>query len=271
MPDFVERLVGLGAEGPTLAGFDFPIGLPAAYGAKTGFAGFLEALPAFGIGEWDRFFEVAITKEEIRLQRPFYPAKPGKTSLAHLLDSHGVETVAAITRQCERGGGGLTPAGCMFWTLGAKQVGKAALHGWKNVIRPARWDGGKLWPFDGDLSALAQAGGLTLAETYPGDAYGQLGLSFKGLSKRRQEDRMGLAPQILAWAEKRRIILDPALSATIMAGSPDDAGADDGFDAVIGLLAMIAVVSGERPDGAPPDDAIRRWEGWILGRRGSTT
>lgn len=265
VPDFVDRLIALGAEAPTLAGFDFPIGLPARYGAKTGFPDFRAALASFGIAPWERFFEVAATQAEISARRPFYPARPGGTALRHLLDGHGVATVAEITRLCERGGPGLPPAGCMFWTMGAKQVGKGALHGWRHVIAPALRRGAKLWPFDGDLPGLA-GGGLTLAETYPGDAYGQIGLSLKGLSKARLADRQSLAPVILAWASRRGLVLDDGLVQAIETGFPPDFGIDNGFDAVIGLLAIIAVVSGERPDGAPTNTAVRRWEGWILGR-----
>ena len=69
--DFVERWLFEGRS--VLAGFDFPIGVPAAFGRKTGFANFVETLPAFGSGEWNRFFEVAERPEDISLRRPFYP------------------------------------------------------------------------------------------------------------------------------------------------------------------------------------------------------
>ena len=40
---------------------------------------------------------------------------------------------------------------------------------------------------------------------------------------------------------------------------------DDRFDALVGLLGMLSVVLGNRPDGAPGDEPTRI-EGWILGQ-----
>jgi hypothetical protein len=42
---------------------------------------------------------------------------------------------------------------------------------------------------------------------------------------------------------------------------------EDRFDAVMGVLGMIAVVRGELEVGIPEGDGVRRVEGWILGRR----
>ena len=51
---------------------------------------------------------------------------------------------------------------------------------------------------------------------------------------------------------------------------PDGFGADapgeDRFDSVIGLLGLIGVLEGIRPDYVPEDPWIRRWEGWVLGQ-----
>lgn len=38
------------------------------------------------------------------------------------------------------------------------------------------------------------------------------------------------------------------------------------FDAVAGLLSMLAVVGGERESGPPEDAVVRKVEGWILGQ-----
>ncbi len=261
----VARLVALAGGGSTLAAFDFPIGFPAAFGAQTGYSGFPSALDAVGRGDWPEIFAVAASPGEVGPRRPFYPARPGGTRLAHLLDGHGVATVAALVRACERPGPESGAAGCMFWTLGANQVGKAALHGWREVIGPAQRQGAALWPFDGDLGVLAAQGRLVLAESYPGDGYGQLG--FKIRKKGDRALRAALAPHFTAWAEERGIAFDGRLSTALAAGFPPGAGNDDGFDAVVGLLAALAVVRGER-DAAPPlTDDLRRWEGWILGKR----
>lgn len=268
---FVADLFARGAAGPLLAGFDFPIGLPAGFARRTGLSDFLAALASFGAGDWDDFYKVAEHAVEIGLHRPFYPLRPGPkgtVSRRHLFDALGVTGMGDLARRCERGGEGTRAASPMFWTLGAAAVGKAALCGWKDVVAPARRQGARIWPFDGDLADLAGAVPVTLAETYPGDAIGQIGLSLKGRSKRRRTDRQALGSALLAWAGERHIGLDEALSATIADGFGPACGFDNGFDAVIGLCAMIAVAEGERDDGAPDQDDIRRWEGWILGRRG---
>ncbi len=265
---YVDDLLSRPVDGPTLAGFDFPIGLPVAYGRRTGFAGFLDALPAFGKGEWSEFYEVAKRPAEVSRARPFYPAAPGGSSRQHLLDGHDVADFASLTRGCERGGPGRKAAGCLFWTLGSNQVGKAMMTGWREVVVPARHRGAHLWPFDGTLVDLAGQGGLTLAETYPADVYGFLGAAFRpGESKRRQSDRTSKAPALLGWAARARVELAPALRTAIVDGfGPVDKGGDR-FDAVVGLFGMIAVVDGIRPDGYPVDDDTLGWEGWILGRQ----
>lgn len=264
---FVEALVRLGRAAPTLAGFDMPLGVPLAYGASTGADGFKEALAGFGPG----FYEVATTPDEIGPGRPFYPARPGGAKRRHLIEGHGAPSFAALTRRCERGGRGLKPAGSLFWTLGAAQVGKAALVGWRHVLRPALERGAQLWPFDGDLPELAARGGLTLAETYPADGYARLGAAFgRRESKRRQADRAGKAIALEAWATGAGIVLAPALRAAIREGfGPEDRGGDR-FDAAVGLLAMLDVVRDASSAQAPRDEAVRRWEGWILGRPSDT-
>ena len=264
---FLDDLFARAADGPTLAGFDFPIGFPARYGASTPYPGFLAALDAIGRGAWPEIFEVADGPDDVGPLRPFYPRRPGAARLRHLLEGHGVAGAEALVRACERAGLDGGPAGCMFWTLGAKQVGKAALSGWREVIGPARCRGAAIWPFDGDLVQLSEGGGLILAESYPGDAYGQLGLSFAGKSKRRISDRAGFAAGIARWAEARAIVLDDGLASAVRDGFSASSGNDDGFDAAIGLLAAIAVATGERPDGAPATEEVRHWEGWILGKR----
>src|SRR3712207_211963 len=45
-----------------------------------------------------------------------------------------------------------------------------------------------------------------------------------------------------------------------------DAAGEDRFDSVIGLLGLVGVLDGARPDFVPADPWIRRWEGWVLGQ-----
>ena len=45
-----------------------------------------------------------------------------------------------------------------------------------------------------------------------------------------------------------------------------DAAGEARFDSVLGLLCVLNVLAGKRPDTAPDDPAIQHWEGWVLGQ-----
>jgi hypothetical protein len=254
-------------------GFDFPIGLPRAYARRVGIADFRAALGGFGLGEWAAFYSVAPTAAEIGLHRPFYPLRPGnkgERARRHLCDALGLER-AELLRRCDRPG-----AEALFWTLGGKQVGKAALDGWRTVLAPAMADPDldvALWPFDGPLDELAAAPRVVVAETWPRECYRHLGVSFDPapgsprLSKRRQADRRGNAAALLAWARATATELDAELVGAITDGFGPRPGGEDPFDAVAGLFGMVNVLLGRRAPGPPDgDEAVRRVEGWILGR-----
>ena len=65
---------------PFIVGFDFPIGVPAAYAQCSGIERFLDELQKFGTGRWSTFYNVAISPGEVSPCRPFYPFRPGGTS-----------------------------------------------------------------------------------------------------------------------------------------------------------------------------------------------
>jgi hypothetical protein len=263
LESFWTRLAAAGA-GPVLLGFDFPIGLPAAYAERVGIEDFLEALDRFG----DDFYEVARTPEQIALRRPFYPHRPGGRSRRQLLDGLGFELWQHLHRRCDRSTSE-RPAACpMFWTLGGNQVGRAAITGWRDLLAPARRGGLDLaiWPFDGPLPALLRTRRFVVAETYPGEVYGHLGLALRAHGgKRRHAARLANAARLLAWAERSEIAVAPELHAEISTGFGGDPGADDRFDAVVGLFGLLNVLRGGRPSGEPEDPVVRRIEGWILG------
>jgi hypothetical protein len=139
-----------------LAGFDFPIGLPASFGKQTGLGNFPTALFGFGSGEWKDFYNVADEPKDISTKRPFYPNTSHKgRRQADMFGPLGVGSMDELRRECERKTPDNRRAACpLFWTLGANQVGKAAIDGWQHVIRPAVARGAKLWPFDGRLDDL---------------------------------------------------------------------------------------------------------------------
>ncbi len=265
-----------GPEAAVLVGFDFPIGLPLAYARQVEDPDFLTLLPRLSAGEWAPFFQVAATPDEIGLQRPFYPQRPGGASQQHLVERLGVETFDELRRRCEWGRHGQRRAASpLFWTLGGQQVGKAAISGWRDVLQPAlRRDPPvvSLWPFAGDLKALLRPGSVVVAETYPAEFYRQLDIAFTpsrvgGKSgKRVQADRLKNAGGLLDRAEALDVMLAPNLRAQLATGFGTSPAGEDPFDAVVGLLGMLKLLHDRRTDYEPEDEAIRRVEGWILGQ-----
>ncbi len=250
-----------------LLGFDFPIGLPDHYGRKSGFRSFPEALHAFGHHEdWRHFFEIASTPDEISVYRPFYPRSSRKGSKRdHLVVGLQSATFGNLLRVCEKNTGG-QDACSLFWTLGGNQVGRGALAGWQEVVRPAMERGGMVWPFDGTLESLGSKGGVTIAETYPALAARLIGIPFHVReSKRRQADRSAKATKIFAWADRNKVRLGEATSRSIHGGFGPHKNGEDAFDALTGLFKMIDVADGRRP-ATTEDYRESLWEGWILGR-----
>lgn len=347
--------------GAVLVGFDFPMGLPARYSESVGVTDFLALLPRLGTAEWAGFYDVARLPEEVGPYRPFYPHRhfAGVTQ-RHLLHGVGLDGMRDLLRACDLGHEGRRTATSIFWTFGPQQVGKATIHGWREVLAPALSQrlapgipephgdqpmlhvlphgnpatpvrlaetsddgfhapdaespgraGGPLrgraptggadipvcdsadppvaiipeapphvepvdvaiWPFDGRLADLLAPGRVVVAEVYPGECYGHLGVSF---SLRRAGGRWGKlsrparalnALPLLDWACGVGVALDEDLRAAVEDGFGEKADADDRFDCTAGLFAMLNVALGLRPPAEPPDGVLRRVEGWMLGRR----
>jgi hypothetical protein len=262
-----DRLLHEAKARPVLAGFDFPIGVPAHWANKSGIRSFSSLLPVLGSGEWARFFDVAEQAADISTFRPFYPrVSSASAKQAHLLQAMQADSIDQLRRQCERATADRRAACALFWTLGGNQVGKAALSGWREVVIPAVRQGAHLWPFDGDKADRGSTG-LTIAETYPAEAYKHVGVIFRpGMSKRRQSDRATFATAVEAWATTHGVVLDPTLAHSLRDGFGASAEGEDRFDALLGLCGMIEVVDGRRPHGAPTDPRVRGFEGWIFGQ-----
>jgi hypothetical protein len=185
--DLLQHLAAAAAPGQAIAGFDFPIGLPRAYATAAGISSFPRFLDVLGSPPWQEFSLVARLSSEIALHRPFYPAVPGGTRREHLYQALGL-TAAQLRRRCEG-----TDAEMLFWTLGGKQVGKAALNGWRLLSAARRRQPPvALWPFDGPLAALlGGSGGVVAAEAYPREYYRHVRPAARSRwSKRRRDDRM---------------------------------------------------------------------------------
>jgi hypothetical protein len=256
----------------TLAGFDFAIGLPWFYIERVASAfseqfSFPKLLLQLATERWAGFFSPAASADEITLVRPFYPDRsPAGVRRQHLIDALGCARFDQLLRQCDRATAGRGAASSLLWTLGAKQVGKATLCGWRDIVIPARERGARIWPFDGPLTNLMSSR-LTIAETYPAESYRHVGINLQpGMSKRRHADRSKALAAIPAWCESRRIILSKPVAEQITNGFGPRSSGEDPFDAFIGLIAMIEVAEGRRQPSPDSNITVQEREGWILGQ-----
>ncbi|MGD0109279.1 MAG: hypothetical protein ABSC06_35370 [Rhodopila sp.] len=256
------------AEGGAVAlGADLPIGLPRAYAAvrpETDFRAFLR-----NVGGMPDFFTVCASLDELRPDRPFYPARgiAGMTRLSHAL-ALGLTDAAGLSRACDRATAERPAGAPLFWTLGANQSGKAAIAAWQHLILPALKNSEpslRLWPFEGPFRSLLSAGSVALAETYPAEALRHLGMKLRG-SKRRHADRCAAGGALMTVMERLLATPDDAMRRAVLTGFGADASGEDRFDSVLGVLCVLNVLAGNRPDTAPGDPWIQRWEGWVLGQ-----
>ncbi len=247
---------------PVALGADFPIGLPRAYAAMlpdSGFLAFLRRVSA----TMPSFFQVAARLEEVVPDRPFYPARGarGMSRIAHAA-ALGLSGADALNRACDRATAERPAGAPLFWTLGANQTGKGATVAWRDMLGPAltRGDPVALWPYAGPFRSLLAPGTVAVAETYPAEALRHLGIRLAG-SKRRQADRAATAAPLLAAMRALGAVPAPALIAAVRNGFGAAADGEDRFDSVIGVLGVLNVLAGCRPDTAPDDPWIGRWEG----------
>jgi len=263
---FLARLRAAADGGAVALGVDLPIGLPRAYAAlltERDFLHFLERTAAR-----PDFFQVCATLTEVGPGRPFYPARGmrGMTRAAHAA-ALGFDGPAALSRACDRATAERPAGAPLFWTLGANQTGKAAIAAWQAMLLPAlaAGEGLRLWPFAGAYRGLLAPGSVALAETYPAEAMRHLGIRLRG-SKRRQADRAAVANQLAGAMAALMALPEPALDRAAANGFGSDPAGEDRFDCVLGLLCVLNVLAGNRPDTAPPDPWVRAWEGWVLGQ-----
>ncbi|MFU8772453.1 MAG: hypothetical protein ACNA8H_08550 [Anaerolineales bacterium] len=279
---FISRLkANADSGGSILSGFDFPIGLPLTYARTAGLTSFLSVLPKFGQKDWADFYRVAETPDQIHLKRPFYPKQAGSARRFHLLAALGFDDFNDLFRFCEHGRKGRRAACPLFWTLGPQQVGKAAISGWKEVLAPTLLSDLKkkdcshplrIWPFSGSLQELLQTEALIVAETYPPEFYNHFKLNFKNpitgkpSGKRDQVVRASNAAILMSIVNVLEIQLEPALRVDLLSGFGPSQSGEDTFDAFIGLLGMLNILSGKQPFDDPDDFDIRHIEGWIFGQ-----
>ncbi len=264
----LDRLVVAADGGAVALGVDFPIGLPREYAALH--AGDTPGFPAFlhGLATRPGFLDVAETLDQVGPGRPFYPRRGirGMTRLSHAL-ALGLGSAAGLHRACDRATSERPAGAPLFWTLGANQSGKAAIAAWRDMLLPALAGPRPpaLWPFDGAFRALLRPARVAMAETYPADAMRQLGLRPIG-SKRRQADRAAMVSGLRRAMAALQAHPDDLLDRQLLDAFGSDPAGEDRMDCLLGVLCVLLVLAGRRPDTAPDDPAILRWEGWVLGQ-----
>ena len=112
---------------------------------------------------------------------------------------------------------------------------------------------------------MLSPGSVVLAETYPAEALRHLGMTLRG-SKRRHADRCATADALMTAMDRQAAMPDDAMRQAVVDGFGADASGEDRFDSVLGVLCVLNVLAGNRPDTAPADPWIQRWEGWVLGQ-----
>jgi hypothetical protein len=263
---FLARLRGAANGGAVALGVDLPLGLPRAYAARLPERDFLHFLTTTATRP--DFFQVCASLAEVGPGRPFYPARglAGMTRAAHA-EALGLDGAAELSRACDRATAERPAGAPLFWTLGANQSGKAAIAAWQQMLLPALATEAdvRIWPFSGAFRTLLAPGAVALAETYPAEALRHFGIRLKG-SKRRQADRLAVADQLHSAMAALHALPDAAMERTMADGFGADAAGEDRFDCILGLLCVLNVLAGNRPDTAPADPWIRRWEGWVLGQ-----
>ena len=106
-----------------------------------------------------------------------------------------------------------------------------------------------------------------IIKTYPAEFYRRLGLRIgtAGHAKTSPDARRAAAPALLGFCSEHGIVPDDELAGQILDGFGPGRDGEDPFDAVVGLLGMIATVR-TAPPGLPDDAAVRQCEGWIFGQ-----
>src|SRR5262249_6918040 len=120
----------------TLAGFDFPIGLPVPFLDKAGLQ-FRELLANPLSERTKRFLTPLETLFDISPDQPFYRTHPKGARHCHLFQRLGCAQIEDLLRECDKRTERRNRAESIFWTVGARQVGKAALTGWQDILIPA--------------------------------------------------------------------------------------------------------------------------------------
>lgn len=256
-----RELLDLAEWSSVLVGVDSPIGVPMAWAAAMGRSTFRDVLAAAGTGDMLEFF---IPSDEPRLEKPFYPRTAAGSEKVKLARALGVPGLEALLRTCDQATSDRARAECLFWLVGPKQVGRAAISLWQTLLQP-NLHRLRLWPFEGDLWQVARPGKLGLCEIYPAESLTHVVPKESRGSKKLRDARARMCGAI----QLRDLPI--AFSHSCVLGMANGFDSEDAFDSFVGLLSMLLVVLGEREADSSSRaiaDANREIEGWILGLNG---
>jgi hypothetical protein len=252
-----------GNKGTVFLGLDLPIGIPLPYAKRIRVKSFRQFIQRVQTSKrWTNFFEPTLTPS---VYTPFFPARSGVVPepKKHLAFELGLDSTSDLYRWCDRAQPGRRAAESLFFTAGQKQVGKAAISAWRDVLLP-NIDSINLWPFDGPLDTLLKYSSPTVAEIYPSDSLRVLLPEFQTFSKQKLESRKKAGEKLLEIVTSdEQMYLDKPMHNLVKNGFPNE----DAFDAFLGLLHMLWVVLGRHKEGCPPSEEARLIEGGILGRK----
>lgn len=256
-PRPIDDVGALELPGRAVVAFDCPIGLSHEYATTAGLHTFREALGLFGAGRFRDFYRFAARAEDIATERPFYPLRGLKGTRRDDLEK-ALGAAAFAPRECDR----LAGAGPIFWLIGPRQVGRSAACVWRDVIT-RQLDRVALWPFDGPLTGLVDAGRPVVAEMYPAFLLRTLGVTVARKSDPAARAACGRA-LLEAVGTDARLDLDP-VAGLLRDGFGASRSGEDPFDATTACIALARLVL---DDAVPePPDHARLVEGWILGLR----
>jgi hypothetical protein len=226
---------------PVLVTADVPIGLPYGFPEVFGEARFVDWL-ANRQGNWRELVADSVANQTI--DRPFVVCKKGEKKYDGNFP----------LRRCEQ----MTQGESLYWCVGGKQVGKAALQFWHDTLLPLRRAFGDrlaVWPFE-----PIDGKDVVVAECYPAMLY-------QAVWNRRvtKSNPCDVVDAIAVAREKQLNLCDD--KTWLHAASSEDE-----FDMFTTAMAIASWKCD--PDSfltAPQDDRIRNVEGWMIGLRDRET
>jgi len=167
LPEILDAADGLSANGPVLAAFDVPFGVPNSYlAAWKSLKAFLDLLQC--ACSTPGFFDATRDAANWKVEQPFFSVPGGKGGLTSYINAaakQGIDLCRSIDKR--------TKAKSLFIKSGIPgSVGSAACSLWAEIgplLQSGRSFG--VWPFDGDLGSLLQSCPVVLGEMYPRAAY----------------------------------------------------------------------------------------------------